>query len=188
LASQTTQTTTLQQSIFKSRTDLGESKSLYQHTEQTPIHGTGQGSCASPAICLMISSVLMNILHKNSCGMTMKDVQKYKIEIKQIKERFVDDTSIFTNDEEDNIRSVIEKLEKDGTWWSGLLSSSGGKLEMTKRFYYLLSWKWDRNGNPVPETILEQSLENNNYSISLNKGSDHPIFLEQKEVNVTHKR
>jgi hypothetical protein len=24
----------------------------------------------------------------------------------------VDDTSIFTNDEEDNIRSVIEKLEK----------------------------------------------------------------------------
>jgi hypothetical protein len=71
-----TQATILQQSIFKLRTALGDLKRTYQHTEQTPIHGTGQGSCASPAIWLMISSVLMNILQKNYIGMTMKDIQK----------------------------------------------------------------------------------------------------------------
>ena len=154
-----TQATTLQNSIFKLRTALGDSKKSYQHSDNTPIHGTGQGSCASPAIWLMISSILMNILQKHSFGMTMNDVQKFKKEIKQIIEGFVDDTSIFTNGEEDNILAIIKKLQSDGKWWGGLLHSSGGKLELTKCFYYLLSWKWDSKGNPIPETMIDQALQ-----------------------------
>jgi hypothetical protein len=70
-------------------------------------------------------------------------------------EGFVDDTSIFTNDNEINIESVKAKLQHDGTWWAGVQESSGGKLELTKYFYYLLSWKWDSKGNPIPESINE---------------------------------
>jgi hypothetical protein len=43
---------------FKLQTALGESFTSYQNSTTTPIHGTGQGSCASPAIWLMVSSFL----------------------------------------------------------------------------------------------------------------------------------
>jgi hypothetical protein len=182
-----TQAKTLQYSIFKLRTALGDSKQTYQHSATTPIHGTGQGSCASPAIWLMISSILMQILTRNSFGMTMLDVKKYKEEICQIIEGYVNDTPIFTNDNGENIATIIEKLESDGTWWAGLLNSSGGGLELTKCFYYLLSWKWDYKGNPIPETNEEQLSKRIEPRICLDKTSEQPTFLEQKEVTQSHK-
>jgi hypothetical protein len=55
------QANTLQFSKYKIRTALGDSSECYQHSESTPIHGTGQGSCSSPALWLMNSSFLMDI-------------------------------------------------------------------------------------------------------------------------------
>jgi Reverse transcriptase (RNA-dependent DNA polymerase) len=182
-----TQATTLQNTIFKLRTALGDSKQTYKHSTKTPIHGTGQGSCASPAIWLMISSILMNILQQNAFGMKMVDVQTYQEAICQIIEGFVDDTSIFTNDDELTINSIREKLQSDGTWWAGLLESAGGKLELKKCFYYLLSWKWDSKGNPIPESSEEQSQGNNETVICLNKDCKNPINLTQKETYQSHK-
>jgi hypothetical protein len=129
----------------------------------------------------------MTILQKNAFGMSMQDVQEYKEKISQIIEGFVDDTSIFTNDDGTSIDSLRNKLESDGTWWAGLLDSSGGKLELTKCFYYLLSWKWDQKGNPIAQTSTDQLANSMETRISLNKESENPIFLEQKEVNSCHK-
>jgi hypothetical protein len=50
------QAKTLRNSIFRIRTALGDSIKTYKHNNDTPIFGTGQGSCASPAIWLLISS------------------------------------------------------------------------------------------------------------------------------------
>jgi hypothetical protein len=44
------QASTLKQTSFKLRSALGDSTTSYCHTKEKPIHGTGQGSCASPAI------------------------------------------------------------------------------------------------------------------------------------------
>jgi hypothetical protein len=60
-------------------------------------------------------------------------------------------------------------------------------LELSKCFYYLLSWKWDDKGNPVAETQQDQIIGSSNLQISLNKESKNPTFLEQKEVNISHK-
>jgi hypothetical protein len=38
------QAETLQKMIFRIRTALGDSKRHYSHTQETPIHGTGQGT------------------------------------------------------------------------------------------------------------------------------------------------
>jgi hypothetical protein len=65
-----TQAETLQQMCFRICTALGDSKISYSHSETTPIHGTGQGSCASPAIWLLVSSLLMDCLFKIWHGMT----------------------------------------------------------------------------------------------------------------------
>jgi hypothetical protein len=81
-----------------------------------------------------------------------------------------------------HINDLREQLKRDGTIWSGLLDASGGKLEMNKCFYYLLTWKWDKRGNAVPQTILEQ------------KGEESPIcldttgtILQQKEIGESYK-
>jgi hypothetical protein len=44
----------LNDSQFCIWTALGDSDRIYKHTATTPIHGTSQGSCASPAIWLLI--------------------------------------------------------------------------------------------------------------------------------------
>jgi hypothetical protein len=53
---------------YYTKTLLGASKHSYSHSESSPIFGTGQGSCASPALWLHISSFLMDILDSHSFG------------------------------------------------------------------------------------------------------------------------
>jgi hypothetical protein len=63
----------LKQMKYRLRTVLGDSKKFYYHTIDSSIHGTGQGSCASPDLWLLISSTLMNCLAELAGGMTMAD-------------------------------------------------------------------------------------------------------------------
>jgi hypothetical protein len=88
--------TTLRKMKYRLRTALGESTNTYQHSAITPIHGSGQGSCAPPAIWLLISSILMDCLSALGGGMTMNNVVKHN-SIQQWIDGFVDDTSLFTN-------------------------------------------------------------------------------------------
>jgi hypothetical protein len=116
-----TQGNNLKNSKFKLRTALGESQETYEHTENTPIHGTGQGSCAR----------------------------------------------------------LFEKMQADGILWSELLKASGGELELSKCFYYLLSWEWDKKGNPKPTIISynKDDLPNNQTNFS----------IPQREATISHK-
>jgi hypothetical protein len=70
------QATTLKKMNFWLKTALGDYTRTYQHSLATPIHRTGQGSCSSPAMWLMISSILMDCLSELGGGMTMLDVHK----------------------------------------------------------------------------------------------------------------
>ena len=52
--------TTLEQATYLVRTELGLSPTGYNHSEDEPIYGTGQGSSNSPAIWLFVSSALLD--------------------------------------------------------------------------------------------------------------------------------
>jgi hypothetical protein len=171
------QSTTLRNTRFKLRTALGDSTEYYQHTNKNPINGTRQGSCASPAIWLLLSSLLIKILKEKANGMCMSDVIGHINIVKEIIEGFIDDTSIFTNDSTDNLKLLLEKLQQDGTIWAKLLEASGGQLEISKCFYYLLSWKWDTKGNPVPNTLQEQQNVLHSEGIKL---GEHDKILRPK--------
>jgi ribonuclease HI len=181
------QATTLKNTVFRLRTAMGDSQTTYRHTEDTPIYGTGQGSCASPAVWLFISSFIMMILEKQGNGMEMHDILKDKGFITHFIEGFVDDTSLFTNTGlmEQDIQQLKNKLREDATWWAGLLAATGGKLELSKCFYYLLTWKFDTKGNPIAETIAEQN--DNNNRIMLQNDTSEGVYLQQKEVWISHK-
>jgi hypothetical protein len=83
----------LKSSILRFRTALSDSISMYQHSEATPVHGTGLGLCVSPASWMMQSSFMMNIMDDIAQGMKMVNVDTSKEDIKQIREGFVDDIS-----------------------------------------------------------------------------------------------
>jgi hypothetical protein len=179
------QSNKLKGSIFRLRTGIGDSKTTYTNTDEEPIYGTGQGSCASPAIWLLISSFIMDLLQENANGMTMCDILKHKITKKWI-EGFVDDNSNFTNNNyyDENLINLLKKAQHDGQTWEGFLSTTGGELELQKCFYYILSWNWDKWGNPTPQSIQEQALNKLTLKLTTKNLSQD---LEQKEVWEPHK-
>jgi hypothetical protein len=166
---------------------------FYQHTAKTPIHGTGQGSCASPAIWLLISCILMDIYKEKAHGMNIYDVIKESPTICQYIEAFVDDASSFTNTEFENkcIKLLLKYMKEDGYLWTKLLEASGGKLELSKCFYYLLTWQWDRKGNAIPSDKSEQKkLQNAIYMHSTQQQEtslNNELDIKQKDINISHK-
>jgi 23S rRNA maturation-related 3'-5' exoribonuclease YhaM len=70
--------------------------------------------------------------------------------------------------------------------WKELLEASGGKLELTKCFYYILTWKFDPKGNLIPTTIAEQRLVASLTSIpDIDRNTE--VIIQQKEINEAHK-
>lgn len=183
------QAKTLHKMQYRLRTAMGNSKKTYQHSPNTPIHGTGQGSCSSPSIWLMISSILMDCLSELSGGMIMIDVIDEKT-IQQWIDGFVDDTSLFSNillsTDDSNIHHLTQQLQQDMIYWKELLKASGGKLELTKCFYYILSWKFDAEGHATPMTIKEQRQYCDQICVSNGTEQDN-IIIQQKEVSTAHK-
>lgn len=158
--------TTLQFMQFWHKMALGISKSFYQRSNESPVHGSGQGSCASPALWLLISSILMDCLTSAAIGLSIQDVNKLTI-IKQWIEGFVDDTSLFTSLEphESNLCKLVANLNHDTQLWAELLEATGGKLELSKCFYCVLQWKFNDFGEPIPTTISKQRNTTNPITI-----------------------
>jgi hypothetical protein len=161
----------------------------------TPVHGTGQGSCASPAIWLLISSILMDCLSELGNGLTMQDVKGTEFSLDSLRQwidGFVDDTSLFTNitrslGDTNDIKELTNRLRQDMISWKDLLESSGGKLELKQCFYYILSWKFDGKGNPIPTTIAEQREVTEQISIPDNMSPDQSQYHKKKlQKNTRH--
>jgi hypothetical protein len=180
-----THSTTLKLMQFKLRTALGDSDAHYKHGKETPIHGSGQGSCASPCLWLLISSILMDCLKEAADGMTMADVKSINT-IEQWIEGFVDDTSLFSNTVSitDKVGDLKMSLSKDMNLWAQLLEATGGRLELSKCFYYILSWNFALDGTPYPQTIAEQNLSPITVHDSINNTTTE---IRQEEVTTPHK-
>jgi hypothetical protein len=179
------QSTNLEKTEFWIRSALGDSKEMYKQCKSNPIHGIDQGSCSSPAIWLLISSFIMDLLQNKAHGMTMEDILSSDT-LRQFIEGFVDDMSIFTNLDykNQNILELLKKGQSDGQLWESLLRTTGGELELSKCFYYLISWKWDKHGNPIPQTISEQNIPQIQIKLANNV---LPTKLTQMEVFSSHK-
>ena len=181
------QGTTLEKMKFRLRTALGDSHENYSHSDTTPIHGTGQGSCASPAIWLTISSILMDCLSELAGGMTMINVTNEQ-ELIQWINGFVDDTSLFCNMNlaSNDINILKSKMQNDMIIWQELLEASGGKLELSKCFYYILTWSYDKDGNAIADNIEHQRQYTSQIEIPSFE-SNMKTKIEQKEPSESHK-
>jgi hypothetical protein len=70
--------------------------------------------------------------------------------------------------------------------WKELLEASGGKLELTKCFYYILTWRFDNKGNPILTTIAEPQMTTEQIRIpDIDNSTD--VIIQQKEIDEAHK-
>jgi hypothetical protein len=58
------------------------------------------------------------------------------------------------------METIISKMEQAAQWWEQLLSTTGGKLELSKYFFYLMYWTFDNEGiaHTIQPTDLNQDI------------------------------
>jgi hypothetical protein len=88
----------------------------------------------------------------------------------------------------DLLVAMVDDAQKMAQRWERLLWSTGGKLELTKCFTYILHWVFDDTGKPTLATndFLEKKLEIQPIKIQ-QSGTGEIDQLEQKECTEPHR-
>jgi hypothetical protein len=138
---------------YYAKTVHGISEDCYKGTVFEPLFGTGQGSGASPAAWLTLIVILLNTIDRElpDDRMTFIDPLTKKPH-SRLADAFVDDTMLGKTDSGDlSYKDLIGRLQLIAQTWERLLSYSGGALNLSKCFYYILYWEWP-HGLPVLRT------------------------------------
>ena len=143
--------TTLLYAKYRLKTELGTSVDYYQHNDEYPIYGTGQGSGNSPMIWCFLSSILFDCYEENATGAVYETPdRKGTTKIQMI--GYVDDsngqTNTFMRNRQPEDKVLIKQATDDAQRWHDILWASGGALELSKCSYQLLSWKFSPLGVP----------------------------------------
>ena len=179
----------IRQMQFHVKTALGISMEHYEDTETSPLHGSGQGSGSSAPLWLFISSIIMDCFEDIAHGMEMTNMDTTE-RLKQWIDGFVDDTSIFTSLKGKNLAppttAVAAQLQHDTQEWEKLLAMTGGKLELSKCFYYILQWKFDEEGKPTHTT--KDELETMGVTIQVQEaGNVAPMTIKHMDCATAHR-
>jgi hypothetical protein len=149
---------TLQSHKHHISTHYGESKEFFTTTASNPIHGPGQGGKCSSAIWMIISTLLMECMENKSDGAIFSDPHNQQV-VQQRMTGFVDDTTHWINNDIRQVTTgdnIITKMSNAAQYWEQLLHASGGKLELTKCFFYHMKWNFDSEGVPTLGEIDDQ--------------------------------
>jgi ribonuclease HI len=145
---------TLEQASYHVRTELGVSPVGYQHSEENPIFGTGQGSANSPAIWCFLSSLLYQCYDTLAVPASYCSPNKTgTVELGMV--GFVDDSNGQTNafmDTEGHpatIQQIRQSLRHNAQAWANLLGATGGALELSKCSVHVATWAFTMQGAPV---------------------------------------
>jgi len=131
------------------KTGIGISKETYQHSDESPAFGSGQGSGASAQGWGKLVSKLFDIHDKYGHGCKYADPWKmYTALIGML--GFVDDNNITNNGEKwETVTDIIVRTQQDAQLWNDLLRATGGALNLDKCFAQVLAFEFGLNGAPV---------------------------------------
>jgi hypothetical protein len=137
--------------VHQAKTAYGVSEATYTSTDDSPIHGPGQDSRGGPASCSTMTSLLLEGMDRLGHGLTFSDPSQ-ALQYTTTSNMFIDDASNCTNDfiawlhQQPAAADVVTMLEHDSQTWERLLWTSGGLLNLSKCFYYVVSWTFDSEG------------------------------------------
>ena len=172
---------------YSIKTMFGISDGYYASGEGKTLFGTGQGSGASPAAWLTISTVLLASLRiLVERGMLFKTPDGTK-SVERYSDAFVDDAQNGLNDAHLKtpwtLPELSQRLEDMSQTWEKLLFCSGGSLEPSKCFYYLIYWKWVEG---LPQMMTKSDLASTP-GIKITSGfSNIRVPIRHRDVTETH--
>ena len=180
----------LQNARYYIKTKFGISTAYYSSCSDFPTHGPGQGSRMAPLLWLLISCLLFKVMCELCEGASFTNPQ-HSLSLKRTGDGFVDDvTNVcnfgFPESLTTNISppALATRLQTEAQTWERLLWSAGGALELTKCFYYLICWKFDKAGRP--SLIAHEDLRG--CSINLTSGlSPDSLAIEHKPATEAHR-
>jgi hypothetical protein len=135
----------------KVETSHGISAGSYEYSQDSPIHGPGQGSRGNPVSCVLLTSVLLHAKDKLSHGVTFCDPSQTTRYLNRAA-MFIDDNTSTSNKFVRWLHSppeavdVVHLLKKDAQVWERLSFTSGGLLKLHKCLYYVMQWEFDSEG------------------------------------------
>ena len=156
---------TLQQVQHHVRTTYGDSASSYCGIE-IPIHGIGQGNGAGPAIWLVVSIPIINMLKTQGFGFIMQ-TPITRQDFSFVCYTFVDDTDLaHSPTDTTTAQQIITDMQQILEHWEGGLRATGGALVPSKSYWYLIDFRWQKDrwhyttiaDNPGNLHILDEDL------------------------------
>jgi hypothetical protein len=123
---------TLQQMKHYVKAAYGTSEQSYGSI-RIPLQGVLQGNGAGPAIWLLISSSMINMLRTQGFGFTSPNLlsdESYTFACYT----YVDDTDLIHNSKDQNPNSIILDMQRMLYHWAGALRATGGALVPSKSY------------------------------------------------------
>jgi hypothetical protein len=156
-------------------------KKSYQSTNEEQNKGTGQGSGGSPAIWLIFMVTLLTAFRQFTPG--MKVVSPFdSLLVLIVTIYYVNDGMSGVNDsdsvEPKTLAFLVEAAESSARSWEGLLFISGGGLELSKCFTYILRWAFD--SGMYPRLMLPGEID------GCVRSSDKLAHLPISEIDSDH--
>jgi hypothetical protein len=173
---------------YRIKTTLGLSQAMYLNSKDQPIYGPGQGGSASAHIWAIVSSVMLEIMKRERDGVTIAD-PTIATRMRRVMDAFVDDTTgnkfieqLMGMDNKIGLHKVLEELTATAQLWERLLTASGGALELSKCFYYIVHWIWEGGNARLAR------LDELNKKIELTDSiTNERVSVRAKETNESHK-
>jgi hypothetical protein len=178
----------LDQTQYYAKTAHGTSHLSYGTTPYHMIHGPGQGGRASPSIWTVLSCLILSCMPERSNGITLSDPTNTN-SIHQTSSGFVDDITHWNINiaqslhHPPSVSTITSDTQRMAQWWENLLFSTGGKLELTKCFYYIIYWTFNNKGvaHMLDTTQLPQQVR------LVDSETSNDIDIENKPCHESHK-
>jgi hypothetical protein len=169
---------TLQQMQHHIKTAFGISKDSYGCV-QIPLQGVLQGNGAGPAIWMLISIPLINMLKTQGFGFKSTNIlngEAYQFACYT----YVDDTDlIHIGDNQSEPQQVFDEMQRMLNHWEGGLRATGGALVPEKSYWYGIDFHWD----PATYTWHYKSIADLPGSLQLRNHQQDWVTLQRLEVS-----
>jgi hypothetical protein len=108
----------------------------------TPVHGICQGNGTGPAIWVVLSTPLLNLLRECGLGCTFTSPISQET-VYFVGYSFIDDTDLIqTAKKGESSLDVAAALQHSVETWEGGLRATGGAMVLEKTFWYLVDFEW----------------------------------------------
>jgi len=142
--------TTWEHTFHRVRTMYGISEETYRNLPDCLLYGPGQGSTIGPFLWLLCFILIFMSLGPVP-NISIKSITR-SVSVTYVGEAFVDYAGLGTNQGDTHLQ-LAHNLQILAQRWEKLLYSTGGALNLSKCFWFLLLWRWIQ-GEPVLHTSL----------------------------------